>query len=69
MRPMLSGWPKTFTTNMHAPQIILIVILALDLGLIMAKHGEEKKGEHNFFVNLFSTAVMVGLLIWGGFFD
>lgn len=55
---------------MGAPQIILIVLYALSLGMVISKHGEEKTNEkYNAWAGLIGTAIQIGLLIWGGFFS
>lgn len=42
----------------------------MDLGMELAKHGEIKKEErHNFWKQLFSKVILLGLLYWGGFFN
>lgn len=51
---------------MGVPQIIVIVLYALSLGVSLCKHGEYSK--NNFFYSLVSVAIVFGLLIWGGFF-
>jgi len=51
---------------MGAPQIIYIVLLALGVGIAWNNHG--KATTTNFWATLVSTAITVGLLIWGGFF-
>ena len=53
---------------MRAPQIIMIAIMAMDLGLHLAKNGEPRDDNYSFPIMLVSTAMQVGLLIWGGFF-
>lgn len=53
---------------LNAPQIIWFVIILLHLGFGLAKHGQKRNDEHNFFVDLFATAFSFGLLYWGGFF-
>lgn len=53
---------------MNWPQITLIVLFALGLGLEMAKHGQPQ-GDHNFWTTAIATALQVGLLIAGGFFN
>lgn len=50
------------------PQITLIVLLALGTGLHLAKHGQPKNDTYSFWWALFGDAVIVGLLIAGGFF-
>ena len=51
---------------MGTPQIIFIVIASIELLVHAAKHGERR--EFNIFAKIIDTAVLVGLLIWGGFF-
>lgn len=53
---------------MGIPQICYIVIIALGLGITLAKHGEPKEDNYNFFTALFGAFIQVGLLILGGFF-
>jgi len=53
---------------MGAPQIILIALYALSLGLHLAKHGERHIGRYNFFITLISCTIEMLLLKWGGFF-
>ena len=52
---------------MRWPQIVTIVLLALNLGLTIPLHGEEKNGKHNFWLELGSTIFTVLLLYAGGF--
>lgn len=52
---------------MGVPQIILIVLLAIGCGSSLAKHGEPQEDE-NCWYTIISTAILVGLLSWGGFF-
>lgn len=53
---------------MGIPQIIIIVLYAMGLGINLVKHGEPLEGKHNIVTSLIGTAIMIGLLIWGGFF-
>jgi hypothetical protein len=54
---------------MGAPQIIYIVLTALGLLLVAEKHGKVPEKPENLWTSLFATAIVVGLLIWGGFFS
>jgi len=54
---------------MKAPQIILIIIYAINLGIALMQHGTEKEGTNSFWVILFGTILNMGLLWWGGFFN
>lgn len=49
------------------PQMLLIVLLTLGLGVSLAKHGEPRD-PHSFWTTLISSAILAGLLHWGGFF-
>jgi hypothetical protein len=53
---------------MNAPQIVAICLMALQVGIGLADHGKPKTGNHSFFQALISTGLLLGLLIWGGFF-
>lgn len=53
---------------MNAPQIILIVMLSAQLLGSAFYHG-EKRGNVDLRVAMIRIAVLVGLLIWGGFFQ
>lgn len=52
---------------MTAPQIIMIVIYALNLFSSLLNHGKEK-GKSNFWLSAVATIVSVSILKWGGFF-
>ncbi|WP_158644416.1 hypothetical protein [Clostridium ihumii] len=54
---------------MGIPQIIIIVLLCLSLGMSLAKHGEERTDKYNFLTSLVATGIEVAILIWGGFFS
>ena len=51
------------------PQIILICLFAMGLGVHIAKHGEDKDSKYNFFIKGLSIIIMSSLLYCGGFFD
>ena len=51
------------------PQILIIVLYTLGVGISLAKHGEmEESKKHNVVPTLIGTAIQVALLWWGGFF-
>lgn len=52
---------------MVIPQIILAGLILLGLGVEMERHGKPKKGKENFWITLSSSAIIAGLLWWGGF--
>ena len=51
---------------MNAPQIILIVWLTVGLTGNLFLHGQEEK--RDFFVTFLRCCILVGILVWGGFF-
>ena len=54
---------------MGIPQIIYIVLISAGLLFSARDHGKTKEGKNNFFKVLTGEAIVVGLLIWGGFFS
>lgn len=54
---------------MHAPQIIVLVLYAMAIGIELPQHGETYMSKHNAFISMIGTALMLGLLWWGGFFS
>lgn len=52
---------------MKAPQIILIIIMAMGLGIEMMQHGEPETGKHNFWSALLGKGILITLLWLGGF--
>lgn len=54
--------------NLGIPQLIYLALTMLGLGIAMAQHGEPKKGTVNAFHSIIATAILIGLLYWGGFF-
>jgi hypothetical protein len=53
---------------MGIPQIIFIILVGMSLLINLFNHDEPKNQRYNFFEAVFSNGIMVGLLIWGGFF-
>ena len=51
---------------MAAPQIIVLGLFALNVAAALIQVGKDSNGG-NFVASLLSTALMVGLLYWGGF--
>lgn len=51
------------------PQIVLLFLIAVDLGAVLVLHGKPKDEKHNFFMRLFDKLILIALLYWGGFFD
>lgn len=54
---------------MGIPQIIMVGIYILNLGVALTRHGEQKKEKYNFFAQFLGTAIGIALLYWGGFFS
>lgn len=60
---------------MGAPQIIVIVLWAIALGICVAKDGQPKTAldgsaeKYSFVLQLVRTAIWAPLLWWGGFFS
>ena len=53
---------------MGVPQIIVLILYGLTLGIEMTKNGKPREGEYSFWSSLIGCGVTMGLLIWGGFF-
>jgi hypothetical protein len=53
---------------MSTPAIILIALYSVSLLQYAHDHGKPRANV-NFWYALFSCALVVGLLIWGGFFQ
>lgn len=52
-----------------APQITFLVLYVLNLGVALAKHGEEEIRQYNFISRTVGILIQIGLLYWGGFFS
>lgn len=53
---------------MGAPQIILLVLLGLQLLITAHRHGQPRQDTYNIFIRLIDTAIVLWILIAGGFF-
>ena len=53
---------------MKTPQIIIITLLAMGVGIDLVKHGEPKTGSHNVWITIADAVLTLSLLKWGGFF-
>lgn len=49
--------------------IVILLLYAVALGISLAKHGEEKKGKHNFWSDLVTVILLLYLLYLAGTFD
>lgn len=54
--------------QLGAPQIIMIVIDAVNLAVAAVHHGEPKEENYNVFISLIALAIQLAILTWGGFF-
>jgi hypothetical protein len=54
---------------MNGAQIAMAIMLAMSLGIDLAKHGEPKTGNYNFWTGLISLIIQTGILAWGGFWS
>jgi hypothetical protein len=52
---------------MGAPQIIMIAMTAMAVGISLVKQGEPK-GDYGIIDWLIGPALQIGILYWGGFF-
>ena len=39
--------------------IAIVIIMVLELGLVLGKHGEERKGKHNFWIQLLASIYFI----------
>lgn len=53
---------------MGAPQIIYVVLIALSLGIHLARHGEPRNARFSIWSGLVNASASIGLVWWGGFF-
>jgi len=53
---------------MSIPAIILIVIYSIDTLYAAHMHGEDAP-KINFWTSIFAKGLILGLLLWGGFFN
>ena len=49
--------------------IILLVIFILNLGIALAKHGEPKEGNYNFWTDLIAVIILIVLYYYAGLFN
>lgn len=54
--------------NLGPPQLIYLALIALNLGVVLAKHGEVKPHKTSLWTQLLNLAIVLPLLWWGGFF-
>jgi hypothetical protein len=54
---------------MNGAQIAMAIMLAVSLGIDLAKHGETKTEKYNFWIGLIGLIIHIGILAWGGFWS
>lgn len=54
---------------MDAPQIVLIVLWAVSLGIHMRDHGKPKTGTESVWQVIISLAIINAILWWGGWYS
>lgn len=55
---------------MGAAQITMLVLIGINLLLSAHLHGKLKEKQyHNFWLDAISLVILMGLLLWGGFFN
>jgi hypothetical protein len=54
---------------LHWPQITVLVMTVLSLGIMLEKNGKPKIGNENFVISLVSSMIVLWLLWEGGFFS
>lgn len=51
------------------PQITYLSLFGTGIILALHRHGKPREGNHNFWIDLFSAALVLFLLYSGGFFS
>lgn len=51
----------------HWPQILMVILLAIDAGVSLAQHGKPRS-PHSIWTSLIAIALNVWILSAGGFF-
>lgn len=54
---------------MGTPQIIMIAMYGLSIGIAMAKHGEQRKDKYNVWSAIIGSSIGCAILWWGGFWS
>lgn len=49
-------------------QIIMCILMTINLGINIAKHGEEKNEKYNWFSTFVAILIQIWILQAGGFF-
>ena len=54
---------------MSTPAIIYIILTVIGFFVAIDRNGKPKTGVYDFYETFFATALIAGLLYWGGFFS
>ncbi|MDQ1921675.1 hypothetical protein [Massilia pseudoviolaceinigra] len=54
---------------MTAPQVIIVALSAMGVGLALAQNGQQRTGKHSFALTSVAAAIHLAVLYWGGFFS
>lgn len=54
---------------MGAAQITMMCLLALSVGIHVAKHGEPRRDKYSVWTGLLAAAINIAILWWGGFWS
>ena len=55
--------------TLHWPQITILILIVLQIGISLAKDGQPKTGKWSFGWSLFNASILLTLLYFGGFFN
>jgi len=50
------------------PQLLFVIIIAMSIGIALAKHGKPSP-KYNFWLTLLASAIWYAIAWSGGFFD
>ena len=53
---------------MKIPQIIMIFLWSMGLGIALVKDGEPRGDKYSFGMTFIATVMEIAILWWGGFF-
>ena len=50
------------------PQILVLMLYLLSVGISIANHGKPKQGTESAVISAIAATIILALLYWGGFF-
>ena len=54
---------------MKAPQIIMVILMSINLGIELINHGKTAPRTYNVVRELVADGLLIALLWWGGFWN